>query len=139
MLAQPPAAMKAPTKGVSFQTASGMYPRAEAPLGVLVVAQYWALVSSSWVPPTAVISGMLAGKATDRPLAACGMAAKRSHAAPPVSPEAVSQVMPWATACWATVRKEAWLTASGDPKLRLRTGATLESTANCAAPKTSCP
>src|ERR1017187_8117779 len=109
MLAPPPAALNPPMKGVSFQTVSGMYPRAEAPLEVFVGAQYLAVVSSTCVPPTAVISGMLAGKMTERPLAACGMAAKRSHSAPPVSPDAASQVMPWATACWATVRKDAWL------------------------------
>src|ERR1022692_1216673 len=109
MLAPPPAALNPPMKGVSFHTASGMYPRAEAPLDVFVGAQYLAVVSSSWVPPTAVISGMLAGKMTDSPLAACGMAAKRSHSAPPVSPEEASHVMPCATACWATLRKDAWL------------------------------
>ena len=74
------------------------------------------------VPPTAVISGMLAGKLTASPLEACRLPLV-SQVAAPKSPEAASQVMPCALACWAMDRNAGELEGSQPPKLKLITGA----------------
>src|SRR3954452_16424028 len=83
MLRPPPPALKPLMNSVSFQTASGIYPNADAPLGVFFVDQYCAVVSSNCVPPTDVTSGILAGKPTFRPFDACGIFENRSHSAAP--------------------------------------------------------
>ena len=65
---------------------------ADPPLGPLVVFQYVPPPSLNSVPPTAVTSGMLAGKFTAKPWVA--MLALSSQSAAPLSPDEASQVMP---------------------------------------------
>jgi len=59
------------------------------------------------VPPTAVISGMLAGKLTASPLVACALENDASQPAAPLSPEAASQVMlaRWPAVRWSGMRE----------------------------------
>src|SRR6516164_166747 len=112
---------------VSFQTISGIYETAEAPLALLVAFQYWPPDSLNCVPPTAVTSGKLAGMITAGPsdtVVAFPVVLKKpcgSQPAAPESPEEATQVMPWALACCAISRVPTPPCGSHTPKLSLIT------------------
>ena len=75
---------------------------ADPPLGPFAVFQYALPPSLNSVPPTAVTSGMLAGKFTAKPWEA--MLTPSSQSAAPLSPDEASQVMPSVAAFWASDR-----------------------------------
>ena len=73
-----------------------MYEVAEPPLALLVGFQYWPEPSRNVVPPTPVTSGMSAGESTASPAPLVDV--PETQSAPPESPDAFTQVMPWAFA-----------------------------------------
>src|ERR1035438_1381433 len=95
VLAPPPPAAGLPGE-LSFQTVSGMYEMAEPPLALLVSFQYWPEPSLRVVPPMPVTSGTSAGESTASPAPLVELPPRQS--APPESPAAFTQVMPWAFA-----------------------------------------
>src|ERR1017187_5227817 len=66
-LGPPPLASRRFAAAVSFQEVSGMYESADPRLALLDALQYVPLPSLKDVPPTAVTSGMLAGRVTAVP------------------------------------------------------------------------
>src|SRR5450631_575927 len=103
MLCPPPPPQRSLSASASFQTISGMYERADAPF-VLVALQKGPApaASSNSRPPTAVTSGMLAGKRTASPLTAGKLEPLESQEADAASLPEMIHVMPCAFPCWAS-------------------------------------